>query len=89
MKRCKDGRLHFDEATWDPEFSYDKIPRILSAHQIIEETLERDIEKELDEALLILKDKITWRDDLSRGFDKFYENSNVLLNLEKPVMTLI
>lgn len=37
----------------------------------------------------ILKNKTTWGDDLGKVFDEFYHNSNVLLNLEKPVLTLL
>lgn len=38
---------------------------------------------------MILKNKITWRDDLGKVLDEFYQNSNVLLDLEKPMMTLL
>lgn len=87
FKSCFDGRLQLEEATWDSDFDNRLIPNILSSHQLEEESLEDQIEKELDEALAILKGIPTWRADLRKVVDQFCQNPNVLLDLEKPVLT--
>lgn len=87
FKNAENGKLHLEEVTWDEHFDRLSIPEIINHNQIEEEILEDAIEKELDEALSILKDNPNWRENLDKALDKFYQNSNVLLDLERPLMT--
>jgi hypothetical protein len=86
FQRRKNGHLILECTTQDHEFDLQGISEWLSANQIYDDYLPKELESELVDALQILNQYSDWSKRLQEVVAKYQTNPNTLLGSEKPVL---